>query len=170
MSSTQEVGEIFGAGSGPAHAMLRSPTVLIASIGLWGMNVFFFRVFGIDYVKVLKHDLLKMEGSDDAQDQFLHPIVTKGSTDVDQSEKESLSEHGENNTDLNDDGDWEDDVSEPVVGPNSISWARLVGLSMMLLFILHSACKWALTMNGAMNMEMTMLLKSVLYSRRLLVD
>jgi EXS family len=57
MSSTQEVGEIFGAGSGPAHAMLRSPTVLIASIGLWGMNVYFFRLFGIDHVKVLRHDL-----------------------------------------------------------------------------------------------------------------
>jgi hypothetical protein len=57
MSSTQEVGEIFGSGAGPAHAMLRSPTVLIASIGLWGMNVYFFRLFGIDYVKVLKYDL-----------------------------------------------------------------------------------------------------------------
>jgi EXS family len=57
MSSTQEVGEIFGAGSGPAHAMLRSPTVLIASVGLWGMNVYFFKLFGIDYVKVLRHDL-----------------------------------------------------------------------------------------------------------------
>jgi hypothetical protein len=57
MSSTQEVGEIFGSGSGPAHAMLRSPTVLIASIGLWGMNVYFFKLFGIDYVKVLKFDL-----------------------------------------------------------------------------------------------------------------
>lgn len=61
MSGTQEVGEIFGAGSGPAHAMLRSPTVLIAAIGLWGMNVYLFRAFGIDYVKVLKQDLLKLE-------------------------------------------------------------------------------------------------------------
>ena len=66
MSSTQEVGEIFGAGTGPAHAMLRSPTVLIASIGLWGMNVYFFRVFGIDYVKVLHHDLLKLQDPEDS--------------------------------------------------------------------------------------------------------
>lgn len=65
MSSTQEVGEIFGAGAGPAHAMLRSPTVLIASIGLWGMNIYFFRVFGIDYVKVLHHDLLKLADTHD---------------------------------------------------------------------------------------------------------
>jgi EXS family len=64
MSATQEVQEIFGHGKGPAHAMLRSPTVLIASIGLWGMNVYLFRVFGIDYVKVLKHDLLKLEEQD----------------------------------------------------------------------------------------------------------
>jgi EXS family len=64
MSATQEVEEIFGQGNGPAHDMLRSPTVLIASIGLWGMNVYLFRVFGIDYVKVLKHDLLKLEEQD----------------------------------------------------------------------------------------------------------
>lgn len=59
MSSTQEVGEIFGEGSGPAHAMLRSPTVLIAACGLWGMNVLLFKIFKIDYVKVLNHDLVK---------------------------------------------------------------------------------------------------------------
>jgi EXS family len=61
MSSTQEAGDIFGGGAGPAHAMLRSPTVLIASIGLWGMNVYLFRVFGIDHVKVLQHDVLKLD-------------------------------------------------------------------------------------------------------------
>eukprot|EP00550_Attheya_septentrionalis_P008791 CAMPEP_0198298086 /NCGR_PEP_ID=MMETSP1449-20131203/39613_1 /TAXON_ID=420275 /ORGANISM="Attheya septentrionalis, Strain CCMP2084" /LENGTH=506 /DNA_ID=CAMNT_0043999267 /DNA_START=355 /DNA_END=1875 /DNA_ORIENTATION=- len=59
MSSTQEVGSIFGEGVGPATAMLRSPTVIIASIGLWGMNVYFFRLFGINYVRVLHLDLVK---------------------------------------------------------------------------------------------------------------
>ena len=59
MSSTQEVGDIFGTGLGPSHAMLRSPTVLIVSIGLWGMNIFFFRLFGINYRYVLQYDLLK---------------------------------------------------------------------------------------------------------------
>ena len=59
MSSTQEVGDIFGAGNGPANAMLRSPTVLIVAIGLWGMNLFFFRLFGINYKFVLMYDLLK---------------------------------------------------------------------------------------------------------------
>lgn len=59
MSSTQEVGDIFSTGLGPSHAMLRSPTVLIVSIGLWGMNIFFFRLFGINYRYVLQYDLLK---------------------------------------------------------------------------------------------------------------
>ena len=49
MSASQEVGEIFGQGGGPATALLRSPTVIIASIGLWGMNIYLFRAFGIDY-------------------------------------------------------------------------------------------------------------------------
>lgn len=66
MSATQEVGSIFGAGKNPAHAMLRSPTVLIAAIGLWGMNVYFFRLFGIDFVKVFNHDLRKISDEEDA--------------------------------------------------------------------------------------------------------
>lgn len=64
MSATQEVGEIFGDGIGIAHAMLRSPTVIIASIGLWGMNVYVFRSFNIDYVKILQHDIRKLEYDD----------------------------------------------------------------------------------------------------------
>ena len=59
MSSSHEVGEIFGEGNGPASALLRSPTVIIAAIGLWGMNVYLFRLFGIDYVHVLTLDLIK---------------------------------------------------------------------------------------------------------------
>ena len=61
MSSTQEVGDIFGSGKGPAQAMLRSPTVLIVAVGLWGMNLFFFKLFGIDYKYVLTYDLIQME-------------------------------------------------------------------------------------------------------------
>jgi len=79
MSSTQEVGEIFGAGSGPAHAMLRSPTVLIAAVGLWGMNIYFFRVFGIDYVKVLNHDLLKIAAAEE-REEHQEVISESGST------------------------------------------------------------------------------------------
>lgn len=61
MSSTQEVGDIFGEGKGSAQAMLRSPTVLILCIGLWGMNLFFYRLFGIDYRYILKYDLIEIE-------------------------------------------------------------------------------------------------------------
>ncbi len=61
MSSGQEVGAIFGDGTGPAAALLRSPTVIIASIALWGMNVCLFRLFGIDYIYVLLYDLRKEE-------------------------------------------------------------------------------------------------------------
>lgn len=61
MSSGQEVGAIFGDGTGPAAALLRSPTVIIASIALWGMNVCLFRLFGIDYAYVLQLDLKKDE-------------------------------------------------------------------------------------------------------------
>jgi len=59
--SSQEVGDIFGSGKGPADSMLRSPTVLIVAIGLWGMNLFFFRLFGINYKFVLMYDLLQEE-------------------------------------------------------------------------------------------------------------
>jgi hypothetical protein len=59
MSSTQEVGPIFGEGEGPAQSLLRSPTVIILSIGLWGMNIYFFRLFKLDYVHILNLDLIK---------------------------------------------------------------------------------------------------------------
>jgi hypothetical protein len=61
MSSTQEVGDIFGQGRGSAQAMLRSPTVLILCVGLWGMNLFFYRLFGIDYKYVLNYDLIEID-------------------------------------------------------------------------------------------------------------
>lgn len=65
MSSGQEVGNIFGQdeGYGPSTSLLRSPTVLIASIGLWGMNILLFRQFGIDHVRVLTGSI-SMEGDE----------------------------------------------------------------------------------------------------------
>jgi EXS family len=74
MSATRQVQEIFGHDNGFAHAMLRSPTVLIASIGLWGMNVYLFRAFGIDYVKVLQHDLLQLEEQDMGSNTSQHGV------------------------------------------------------------------------------------------------
>ncbi len=72
MSSGQEVGQIFGDGAGPAAALLRSPTVIIAGIALWGMNVCLFRLFGIDYVYVLTLDLRKEE-----EDQHARKLKSK---------------------------------------------------------------------------------------------
>ena len=63
------MGEIFGEGTGPATALLRSPTVIILSIGLWGMNVYLFRKFGIDYVYVLTHDLVKERRDRESRDR-----------------------------------------------------------------------------------------------------
>ena len=128
MSSTQEVGEIFGAGRGPAHAMLRSPTVLIASVGLWGMNVFFYRLFGINYIKVLRRDLLKIEELENPKKE---------------TEMPELSEHSDEDGDdpsTNDESTYsvEDHVPPPPLDHSgAITWERLVSLSVMLLFLLH---------------------------------
>lgn len=70
MSATQEVGEIFATSTRAANATLRSPTILICLVFLWGMNMWFFRIFGIDYVKVLHHDLKsRTEQHDHSSDQ-----------------------------------------------------------------------------------------------------
>ncbi|EEC48547.1 predicted protein [Phaeodactylum tricornutum CCAP 1055/1] len=153
MSSTQEVGEIFGAGKGPAHAMMRSPTVLIASIGLWGMNVFFFRIFGIDYVKVLKHDLWLIDGNGGT------PTILSSSAIPTQgfahrphqlppsSQEELLVRQRRLGDDAySSDESQSDEVADDdsavevtlIVDGNAVTWGRLVGLSLCLLILLHS--------------------------------
>eukprot|EP00592_Proboscia_alata_P004610 CAMPEP_0194371904 /NCGR_PEP_ID=MMETSP0174-20130528/20253_1 /TAXON_ID=216777 /ORGANISM="Proboscia alata, Strain PI-D3" /LENGTH=531 /DNA_ID=CAMNT_0039150149 /DNA_START=199 /DNA_END=1794 /DNA_ORIENTATION=+ len=64
MSSSQEVGQIFGEGTGPATALLRSPTVFIAAIGLWGVNIWIFQSWGIDYKHVLLLDIVGSAGEE----------------------------------------------------------------------------------------------------------
>lgn len=92
MSSGQEVGAIFGDGTGPAAALLRSPTVIIASIALWGMNVCFFRLFGIDYVYVLLLDLKKEED----EEQKKQRLKTKQSrnNNINNATTSDSSNHG----------------------------------------------------------------------------
>ena len=80
MSSGQEVGEIFGDGSGPATALLRSPTVIIAAVGLWGMNVYLFRLFGIDYAHVLTLDLIKEKEANEKGEGKQDDASTSGDT------------------------------------------------------------------------------------------
>ena len=131
MSSTQEVGEIFGEGSGPAHAMLRSPTVLIAGVGLWGLNILIFRIFRINYVKVLKHDLKKLkaeEERDDDQDSDAPSLHSKKTSESSLPPTDSLE----------DEIDHAHHVLESGVPVNdAITWNRLVSFSASLLFLLH---------------------------------
>lgn len=130
MSSTQEAGNLYG--PGPAHAMMRSPTVLIASVGLWGMNIYFFRVFGIDYVRVLNLDLWKLEGSNDA---------TKKDIDYGDHSTRSVSEYNADDLDYSMDEDANMIMEQGAAGmdpPAAITWNRLVSLSLSLLILLHT--------------------------------
>jgi hypothetical protein len=129
MSSTQEAGEIFGAGRGPAQAMLRSPTVLIVSVGLWGMNVFLFRLFGINYQYVLNYDLLaEKEEANRSEDS--RQMVRMNSIS------------GSANTTDDDESDEDFYTAEPTPTQEqrsgaAITWEKLVIFSISLLVILH---------------------------------
>jgi hypothetical protein len=112
MSSAQEVGDIFGAGRGPAQAMLRAPTVLIVAIGLWGMNLFFFKIFGIDYKVVLNYDLREMEGStNDADSQSTNGSTDRGGGGPTNSSNNISSNHSNNNNSNNKNRSKLDDAS-----------------------------------------------------------
>lgn len=177
MSSTQEAGEIFGAGGGPAHAMLRSPTVLIAAVGLWGMNLFFFRLFRIDYVKVMKHDLLKLEELESEQQESKEsaaishrpppppanaaiaspptpqqliqrqpsnggPLVALAAAVSGQNCSQQSPDEEEDETYDEEEPQHGDSTHSIQEGDSSISWEKLVGLSMLLLVLLHSTYFW----------------------------
>lgn len=113
--------------------MLRSPTVLIVSVGLWGMNIFFFQLFGIKFKYVLQHDLLlekkqkaanrrrrkeerghQRHHSDDAMSQ------SSGDVSLDDESSSLLKDH------------TSDDHSGA-----AITWYKLVAFSVSLLFVLH---------------------------------
>ncbi|KAL7435648.1 hypothetical protein ACHAXM_004862 [Skeletonema potamos] len=138
MSSGQEVGEIFGEGSGPAMSLLRSPTVIIAAVGLWGMNVYLFRVFGIDYVHVLTLDLIKeasaRKGGESKEDETTD-LCSVGSGSVHgrssptMNSRSTKSQHKRTNSgDMNNHSDSAD--SEVTAG-------KLIIFSLSLLLLLH---------------------------------
>jgi len=142
MSSTQEVGEIFGEGSGPAHAMLRSPTVLIAAVGLWGMNILMFRIFRINYVKVLKMDLKKIKAEEEGDED---PAAASSSQQGGGSGGHMKSKASESSLPSLAKDDIPDDASDhsyhilesTKLRDESITWNRLVAFSVSLLFLLH---------------------------------
>lgn len=142
MSSTQEVGEIFGEGSGPAHAMLRSPTVLIAAVGLWGLNILMFRIFRINYVKVLKMDLKKIK-AEEADDEDTTTVVSQqsGNSKSNSHVKNKASESSLPSLTpeiRDDDSEHSHHILESTTALNdSITWNRLLSFSASLLFLLH---------------------------------
>jgi EXS family len=139
MSSTQEVGEIFGEGSGPAHAMLRSPTVLIASVGLWGLNILIFRIFGINYIKVLKYDLKKLKAEDERESNDQESKTTSSISPPVAVHTKKLSEssvpHPTDDDENMDHSHREGPLAMQV--NDAITWNRLVSFSASLLFLLH---------------------------------
>ena len=136
MSSGQEVGEIFGDGSGPAMSLLRSPTVIIAAVGLWGMNVYLFRLFGIDYVHVLTLDLMKekeassrRDGENKEDDDTDLCSVASGSTSMTNRNTKSPKRRANNAPgDSNNHGNSAD---------NEVTAGKLIIFSLSLLLILH---------------------------------
>lgn len=138
MSSGQEVGEIFGEGRGPAHAMLRSPTVLIASVGLWGMNVFFYRLFGINYIKVLRRDLIQIEEQENPKKATTEMVEVSDHSDEDGEEGSTNSDSVYENSYTSTQGEADGIMkTSPIDRSASITWERLISLSVLLLFLLH---------------------------------
>ena len=146
MSSSHEVGEIFGEGNGPASALLRSPTVIIAAVGLWGMNVYLFRLFGIDYAHVLTLDLIKEKGTggggggvggnkESGSSSALSMPPSPGSA------SKNHPHHGASASSGNGGGSS---------GDGEVTWEKLVVLSLSLLALLHlTAVLWMDVIGGS---------------------
>jgi hypothetical protein len=113
---------------GPAQSMLRSPTVLIVSIGLWGMNVFFFQLFGINFKYVLLHDLL-LEKKQEEKAGNAKRRREKDET-LFQSTTDKLQEDETKSL-------LKDHIVIDEHSGSGITWYKLVAFSVSLLFVLH---------------------------------
>lgn len=148
MSSGQEVGDIFGEGSGPATSLLRSPTVLIASIGLFGMNVYFFHVIKIDYIRVLNLDLEKEKakkseftsGEDSTDLELMTTSLLGTSTIPTTTTKNTTTTTATVNATITSNG-----VSS---GGEQVTASMLIGLSVGLMALLHLSSFIWITMLG----------------------
>lgn len=150
--SSQEVGDIFGAGRGPAQAMLRSPIVLIVYVGLWGMNIFFFQLFGINYRYVLNYDIMKENKRKEQQDSLEDSSnndpgigtisLIGGST----STTNNLDSPGKDKSDDDYDEDGGQNLPDSLLFNNAaeitsasaITWYKLVLFSLSLLMLLNA--------------------------------
>lgn len=129
--------------------MLRSPTVIIASIGLWGMNVYFFRLFGIDYVRVLNLDLVKEREAKLLAESGTEGSVKRSNNDIEEDSK-SLSKRSDFEDTQDDDTCPSTENLSAIPFGNRITWGKLVGLSFFLMMVLHLSEKvWVDYMGGS---------------------
>jgi hypothetical protein len=139
MSSSHEAGDIFGEGSGPAQMMLRSPTVLIASVGLWGMNVYFFRLFHIDYAYVLNLDLVKEREAKLRAASGTAASAERKLSDVENNAESVDSKNSSKTSEVGEDDDYQKHAfqDDPEEYGREVTWQKLVGLSVVLMVLLH---------------------------------
>lgn len=133
---------------GPAQAMLRSPTVLIVSVGLWGMNVFFFQLFGINYRYVLTHDLLIEREKEKLKREDTATSSASETTSSKRNRRSASFDNDPNMLDHHHDAnimlpmlaatpDEETNLTADEYSGAAITWYKLVAFSVSLLFVLH---------------------------------
>lgn len=128
--------------------MLRSPTVIIASIGLWGMNVYFFRLFHIDYEYVLTLDLVK--------EREAKLRAASGTSEIRKQDVENdagvYNKNSTKTSEADEDDDYQDAVllaEDPEQYGRAVTWKKLIGLSVALIILLHlSIFAWIDLMGG----------------------
>lgn len=121
-----------------AQAILRSPTVLFASVFLWGMNVYFFRLFKLDYVRILTLDLVK-EREQESRNKI--PKVPSAEMEEAAQNDDELMITGKS-SELGENQDYQDEVlkddfAEKFDDGNAITWGKLIQFSIALMFLLH---------------------------------
>ena len=108
------------------------------------MNILLFRVFGINYIKVLKYDLIKLE--EDSMSATVSPTgaagsVADSSTNASGAVKTSLLLKTSHSSDMlaSDDelGLDEAVIAEDYPSERKVTWMRLVAFSLGLLLLLH---------------------------------
>ena len=99
---------------------------MIVSVGLWGMNVFFFQLFGINYKYVLNYDLM-MESKESAQLQQYHVRgMNNQSTNMDNKAYDDDEEE-----------EYQDPVEEKSGSSVEVTWYKLVLFASFMLVVLH---------------------------------
>lgn len=120
--------------------MLRSPTVLIVSVGLWGMNIFLFNLFRINYRYVLKHDLLWERKREKQKRENSPPKIARTRVPSFDDDVDTRSQASPSATDSSVDVllvEEDSHIHDDHMSGASITWYKLVAFSISLLFVLH---------------------------------